>query len=238
MKGQKENQVAVVIGGTSGLGLELARRLRETHSVVVTGRDDEKGERVARTEGFVYEQLHVDTVESATPPGFGQTIEGIEAAGQVLDTIVYAAGSRQNGHLDDLTEMELQSLLAVGLLAPIGLLQETLRLAHAVPNLIIVTSTAAFTAREKEQVYCATKAGLTAFAEAFSLDPRVGKTLVAAPAGMKTPFWDGSTTDVSEFLDPTWVADEIMKTWAERFAYREERYLRKPARTETAKIRL
>jgi NAD(P)-dependent dehydrogenase (short-subunit alcohol dehydrogenase family) len=62
-------QAALVVGGTSGLGEATARRLRsEGCEVVLTGRDREKGEQVARELGAVFRPVDVQdsgSIESA-----------------------------------------------------------------------------------------------------------------------------------------------------------------------------
>lgn len=100
------------------------------------------------------------------------------------------------------------------------------------PGLIAVTSTSQWTPRLREPVYTAVKAGLGMFANSVSLDPAIGKTLVAAPAGMKTPFWKGTDKDTSDMLDPAWVADQILNLYNDDFKYKYARIMRGPSRVE------
>jgi short-subunit dehydrogenase len=92
-------------------------------------------------------------------------------------------------------------------------------------NFIAITSTSQFTPRELESVYTAVKAGLQAFAKSISEDRRVEHTLVFAPGGMNTPFWQDGR-DVSIMLDPKRVAEVVLQEMDLTGRYRESAMFR------------
>jgi hypothetical protein len=71
----------------------------------------------------------------------------------------------------------------------------------------------------------------------LSLDDRLGKVLVAGPAGMNTRFWEKSPRGASTMLDPSWVAKQVIKHLTGRFKYKFIRILRNPSRVEVVEKR-
>lgn len=216
---------ALVVGGTSGLGLELSKILQEFFHVITVGRHETDSD-------FIYRDL------SFGVPGAGELIELI---GEPIELFIYAAGFYQEGNLRQLKEKDISDMLNVGLLAPISLLRRILRYQKSLPGFIVITSTSQFIPRLSEPVYTAVKAGLGMFANSVSLDPQIERTLVVAPAGMKTKFWQNTDKDTGDMLEPKWVADKILELYGELhggdFKYKNARILRNPARVEIVEQR-
>ena len=56
---------------------------------------------------------------------------------------------------------------------------------------------------------------------------------MAAPAGMKTPFWKSDPRDTSTYLEPEWVAREIISNFRiGDYRYSEILILREPPRVK------
>ncbi len=68
-------------------------------------------------------------------------------------------------------------------------------------------------------------------AHSVSLDKRIGKTLVAGPAGMNTTFWKGHDRG-PDLLSPKWVATQILNEHKGYFHYKCIRILRSPPRVK------
>ncbi len=220
-----EKPTALIVGGSSGLGLELARLLQRNHEVFVTGRCDPKEEnikffRLELDEGFLDDKLN-------------------EFVPQIpdIDLLIYAAGFYQEGRIDELTDEDILAMNDVGLLAPVFLVQQFIDRQDALKGFIAITSTSQWTPRLLEPIYTAVKAGLAMFANSLSLDPRVGKVLVVGPAGMATRYWEKSPRDMSTMLDPKWVAGQILRLYEDEFEYRFTRILREPPRVEVVETR-
>jgi hypothetical protein len=76
------------------------------------------------------------------------------------------------------------------------------------------------------------------FANSLSLDKRVKKTLVAGPAGTKTKFHASRhDVDMSTYLEPDWVAQQIAEALGGDFSYKYIRILRDPAHVEIQESR-
>lgn len=216
----------LVVGGTSGLGLELARLLAKTHEVIVTGRHDPRGE------GLRFRCLDLASGE------IGCELDNFLEDLPEFDLLVIAAGFFQEGRIDQLTDQSIDAMIAVGLSGPAKLLARVLRKQSHLPGLIVITSTSQWTPRPDESVYTGIKAGIAMMATSVAYSGVVGKTLIASPAGMRTAFWDASPRDPAVFatmLDPEWVAAEILKQYLEMgdSGRRHMKILRNPARVET-----
>lgn len=219
----------LIIGGTSGLGLSLAKKLTKDYDVHVTGRRE-----------FTEAGIHFHALDLSDKNGLDERISGLVAELPNIDLLIYAAGFFQDGTVTDLNIDQIDEMLSVGLTGAIYISREILRKQDSLSEFVAITSTSQWTPRLKEPVYTAVKAGLGAFANSLSLDPRINKVLVAGPAGMATDFWKGTDKkdhDTSLMLDPDWVADAIQQEREGQFAYKFVRILREPSRIEVQETR-
>jgi len=226
MAEDKNKQNALIVGGSSGLGLELAVMLSATHNVIVTGRRDPKSEKV-----------DFRLLDLSAGNRLADGLDGFVAKLPRIDLLVYAAGFYQEGNISDLSDGDIAAMADVGLLAPAMLLQRLLKKQNGLPGFIAITSTSQWTPRLLEPIYTAVKAGLGMLANSVSLDERIGKVLVAGPAGMNTRFWENSPRDMGAMLDPKWVAEQILDQYSSNFKYKFARILRGPARVEVVETR-
>jgi NAD(P)-dependent dehydrogenase (short-subunit alcohol dehydrogenase family) len=216
---------ALVVGGSSGLGLALARLLTDDCEVIITGR------RNPGVTNLRFRELELGDDSLST------NLDTFVAELPQIDLVVYAAGFFQEGTISDLSDSDLEKMNRVGLLAPAMILQRILNRQSKLPGFIAITSTSQWTPRLLEPMYTAVKAGLGMLANSISLDERVGKVLVLGPAGMRTRFWEEDGRDTGDMLDPEWVAVETMKLWNGNFEYKFARALRNPARIEIVETR-
>lgn len=208
----------LIVGGTSGLGLSLAKQLKTGNEVYVASRNHGDP---AKDFEFQPVDLSILATSRIAQGEFGEFLKD-----HVFDMVIIAAGYYQEGRLDDLTAHEIREMVDVGLVGPAILLKLILVQQKKIDNLIVVTSTSQWTPRLMEPVYTAAKGGLAMLTNSLSLDPRIGSVLLAAPAGMATPFWDGTDKDTSTMLDPDWVAAQIIEQFKDVFEYRFVKILR------------
>lgn len=216
----------LIVGGTSGLGLSLARLLTKTHSVHVTGR------RTPTEDTLTFHPLDLSNPETL----FNDIDQLIDKLPQI-DLLIYAAGFFQEGTVTDLSQQQIDEMFSVGLSGAIYSTRQLLDKQGELPEFVAITSTSQWTPRLYEPVYTAVKAGLAAYANSLSLDPRVKKTLVAGPAGMDTNFWSNTMHDTSTMLSPEWVAEQIQSLREGDYAYKFAKILRQPARVEVEDVR-
>ncbi|MGF1627924.1 MAG: SDR family oxidoreductase [Kiloniellaceae bacterium] len=130
-----DKHVAIVTGGTQGVGAAIALRLARAGAagLVLVGRDQGRGEAVcAEIEalGCVARLVLADLGEVA---GCRQAIEVCSEAFGRLDGLVNAAGITNRGGIDDTTPELWDRLFAVNVRAPFFLSQEAVRLMRRNP---------------------------------------------------------------------------------------------------------
>lgn len=223
----KSSKKALVIGGTSGLGLAFAQALsNDGNTVFVTGRNDPKKEKVT----FLNLTIGDD------PQPLMAALDDIVDAVQEIDLLIYAAGFFQHGTIGQLDDQAILTMINVGLSAPSLLVQRILRAQHRIPEVILITSTSQEIPRLYEPVYAAVKAGLAMLGNSLALDARIGKTMVVAPSGMDTNMWKGEMRS-GVLLDPKWVAHAVLDQFQDEFTYQFIRVLRDPARVMSVEKR-
>ena len=213
----------LIIGGTSGVGKNLAKHyVAEGHTVCITGR---KNPNLAAA---LFHPLAM--TENAN--NLVRDIDKLLTVFPIVNTLIYAAGYLQRGHIDDLGDGDLQTMVNVGLLAPM-ILAKRLKRSTAKPlKIMLITSSSQYTPREFEPAYCATKSGLGMLGASLVRDSGIGKVLVVAPSGTNTPFWAGTDEDTETMLDPEWVAGQVVALSSGAFKYKFAKLLRNPARSE------
>ena len=188
---------ALVTGGSSGIGLAIARNLlAKGAKVVVTGRrPDVLGSAVAElrtTSGAVW-GVQADV---STPSGRETTLRrALDALGG-LDILVNNAGGVRAGRLEAISEAEIEAMVAVDLLAPILLTRAALPALRASGDAVVanVASGIALIGAPFYATYAATKAGLARFGEALrrELAGEGVHVMTAYPSGTDTPMMRSS----------------------------------------------
>jgi short-subunit dehydrogenase len=192
----------LIVGGTSGLGRELAYLMAASDHYeypIVTGRHDPEV-------GFA-EYREFDLNKGNLPARIGQFVMDLPP----IKSLVYAAGFPQMGHITELSDEEVDAMFDVGGRGLVFFVKKLLEKQDYLDELVTITSTSQWTPREFEPVYNFVKAGAAHYSHGQSLDPRIGKTLVVGPSGMDSEFWEGMDKDTSKMMSPEWVARRIME---------------------------
>jgi NAD(P)-dependent dehydrogenase (short-subunit alcohol dehydrogenase family) len=217
----------LVVGGTSGLGLELAEKYTGLgHRVIITGRQDPQKPNLK----FLPFDIGMCSEDIST------AIDALLSEIPRVNTLIYAAGYYQEGAIDTLSDDNVLQMVNVGLVAPALLIRRLKNNPGKPLKIILITSSSQYTPREKEPMYTAAKAALGMLGNSLGLDLSLGKVLVVAPSGMQTPFWKKGE-DISGYLDPKWVAGQIIELSSGPFKYRYAKILRGPARVEIIETR-
>jgi uncharacterized oxidoreductase len=160
---QVANKTVVVTGGTDGIGLHVARQLRERGAnVIVVGRDPGRLA-AARDDGF-----HAIGADLSTREGCDALLA--ELSGVSIDVLVNNAGVGSFYLVDGEMDREgLDRSIFLNLNAPMHLIAGLLPVLRERPAAAIVnvTSGLAYAPRAGSPVYCATKAGLRSFTQSL-----------------------------------------------------------------------
>lgn len=181
-----EVQTVVVMGGTSEIGVAIARRLTSpaTRAVVLACRDEERGHDIARTfpEGVRTEVVHFDAAE---PAGHAAVVDHIVDLVGDIDVAIVAFGV-----LGDPAVLEHDPVAAAHVVQVnhVGAVSTSVALAtrfrqQGHGRLVVLSSVAGERVRRSNYVYGGSKAGIDGFAQGLgdSLTGTGASVLVVRP---------------------------------------------------------
>jgi len=187
-----EQRTVLITGGTSGIGLELAKQLHQrNNTVIVTGRDQEKLDAVQR----MLPGIHVFRSDVSNPNAIVALHNSVITQFPALDTLINNAGIMRNLNFNqdrDLNDVTRE--IEINLSGPVRMIQQFLphlktRNAALIVN---VSSGLAFIPLPAAAVYCATKAAIHSFTQSLrvQLDGTGVRVIELAPPAVQTPLID------------------------------------------------
>ncbi len=188
-----ENRTILITGGTSGIGLELAKQLLgRGNTVLVTGRDPEKLDATQRA----LPGVHVFQSDVSDPKAIAALHDKVVGQFPTLDVLINNAGIMRNldlnqdRGLDDVTRE-----IEINLSGPVRMVQRFLPHLKTRKDALIVnvSSGLAFIPLPLSPVYCATKAAIHSFSQSLrvQLDRSSVTVVELAPPGVETPLFRG-----------------------------------------------
>jgi NAD(P)-dependent dehydrogenase (short-subunit alcohol dehydrogenase family) len=162
---QLAGKVAVVTGGTQGLGEAIARSFAEraAEGLVICGRDDKRGERVASdisSAGCPTVFVKADLAKVADCRSV--IAKADERFGRV-DALVNAAALTDRGNIFDTTEERFNEIFEVNVRAPFFLIQESVKIMRRekiAGSIVNIQSMSAHGGQPFITAYCASKGAL------------------------------------------------------------------------------
>ena len=187
--GTLSNKVAVVTGGSSGIGLATARRfIADGAQVVVTGRNlealdgavAELGDRATGIQGDVANLEDLDRLFAQVREQFGH-----------VDVLFANAGIAPLGPFEAVTEEHFDALFNINVRGLFFTVQKALTLLSEGASVILNASVVAQSGLPNTSVYSATKAAVRSLGRtlAAELSPRGIRVNVVSPGLIETPFW-------------------------------------------------
>lgn len=192
----KENLV-VITGGTSGLGLELVKLFKRNNKVLVISRKKKD-----ELDGVIYAYGNVADEE------FLKKLYSMLSKDYNISYLINNAGS---GAFVSPEENDLEKINQVISSNLVGLILNT---TYALPlmkenggKIVNVMSTAALKGNVNESLYCASKWGAKGYTESLKATFKGTKIKVVGvyPGGMNTAFWNGNRGYVPEEKSAKWL---------------------------------
>ncbi|MDI5971111.1 glucose 1-dehydrogenase [Streptomyces sp. SL13] len=189
---QLSGKVALVTGGTTGIGLAVARRFAEegAAAVYITGRRKPEldaaveavGERAIGVRGDVSDLADLDRLFA--------TVE--ERSGR-LDVVVANAGTGEFARLGEITEAHFDQTFDINAKGLVFTVQKALPLVPDGGSVILLSSSAALRAAPGLSMYAGTKAAIRSFARTWAaeLADRSIRVNAITPGPVTSPGGDG-----------------------------------------------
>ncbi|MFE9576310.1 glucose 1-dehydrogenase [Nocardia sp. NPDC006044] len=191
-----DDKIALITGGTSGMGLATARRLlAEGGRVVITGRDKARldaaveeldgGDRVLAVAGDAAKLADLDALATAIKERFGR-----------LDVVFANAGVGAFQQLDEVTEDEFYRVIDINFKAAFFTIQKTLPLLAEQGAIVINASFALHRGSPGAALYSASKAAVQNLARtlAAELAPRRIRVNSVSPGYTATPAFEAEAS--------------------------------------------
>jgi uncharacterized oxidoreductase len=188
-----EKRTVLITGGTSGIGLELAKRLVERgNTVIVTGRDQQKLDAAQRA----LPGIHAFKSDVSNATAIAALQESVLAQFPALDTLVNNAGIMRNLNLTQERDLnDVTREIEINLSGPVRMVQRFLPhlLTRKDALIVNVSSGLAFIPLPVSPVYCATKAAIHSFSQSLrvQLDGTSVTVVELAPPAVETPLLRG-----------------------------------------------
>lgn len=180
LKGMKP--VALITGGTRGIGLALARLLKDDYNLVILGRDPQRLDEVSEelgARGVQVDLADVDSIEGA--------FDGVDLPR--VDVLVHSAGILRTGVLAETTNADFTESFAVNVIAVAALtrvLQPALETARG--RVVMINSGSGKRGSATSAVYSSTKFALNGLADCLRQDlgPKGIRVTTIAPGRTDT----------------------------------------------------
>jgi NAD(P)-dependent dehydrogenase (short-subunit alcohol dehydrogenase family) len=187
MSSSLKGKVALVTGGSSGIGLASARELAERGAkVVVMGRRAPELHEAVRSIGH---EAYGFVADVSSLPDLDRVYAEIRRAAGRLDIVFANAGGGDMMPLDTITEEHFDRIFATNVKGLLFTVQKALPLMKAGGSIILCGSTTTAEGTENFSVYSASKAAVRNFARSWVLDLRTRgiRVNVISPGAVATP---------------------------------------------------
>lgn len=190
MVGRFEGKTALILGGTSGMGLAAAKGLlAEGAQVIITGRKQEKIDAAAEELEGDFVIYRADIADyTATKDAIDQ---GVDKFGKI-DVFYQVAGIGSFMPFDEADQKHFEEVVDVDLMGPIVAALNVREHLNDNASVIFTTTTASTRAMPTLSAYGAAKAGLDHFARVLALEfaPRNIRVNTISPGPIDTPIFN------------------------------------------------
>jgi NAD(P)-dependent dehydrogenase (short-subunit alcohol dehydrogenase family) len=186
MTSQLSRPVALITGGTSGIGLSTARVLAKEYAVVVTGRNPET---LAAARRELPGDVVVLAADARSLPDADRVAAELAQRFGRIDLVFLNAGIGHLVPIDDVEEAQYDETFEVNVKGQVFLLQKLLPLLAEGGSVVFNAALGVHRAIPNWSVYSATKGALLSFMRAISVElaPRGIRVNAVSPGPIETP---------------------------------------------------
>lgn len=185
-----ENKIALISGGSTGIGLALAKRLTEEGTkVYITGRTQATLDKAAAELGPKVVAVRADAASLADSR---KLFETISAAGEKLDAVFANAGIAERNTYGETSEQEFDKTFDINVKGVFFFVQTMLPLIRDGGSIVITSSIVGNKGMPDLSLYNASKAAVRSFARSWANDLKSRKIRVNAvsPGVTRTPIFE------------------------------------------------
>lgn len=162
-----ERPVALITGGTRGIGLAIAHDLATTHTVYIGGTSEESVKKAQET----VPDARPFVADLKDPSSVGKALEAFPEP--ALDVLVLSAGISVGGAIADVSREDWVRVLDLNVIAQVDLIRQLLpklRATHG--DIVAINSGSGHRSRPGSAPYCASKFALRAITDALREEER------------------------------------------------------------------
>jgi NAD(P)-dependent dehydrogenase (short-subunit alcohol dehydrogenase family) len=217
-----ENKVALVTGGSTGIGAAVAKQLAERGAkVIITGRT----ESTLRTAAAQHSAITFVVADVASAADATRTIDEVKRRHGALDVLVNNAGIAEVAPLSDASPAHARRTFDTNVLGLIELTRLALPLLrHSKGNIVNVASVIADEPFANMSVYCASKGAVVALTRSWAqeLAAEGVRVNVVSPGPIETPIYQPDKLKLSAAQVQELAGQVLAKVPSNRFGKPEE----------------
>lgn len=186
-------KVAVISGGTTGIGLAIAQRLvAEGAHVFIFGRRQAQLDEAARMIGHSVTAIQAD---AANLDDLDRVAETVKAEKSVVDIIVSNAGYTEQASIDTITPEHFDKAFNLMARGPVFLVQKLLPMMTGAGSIILISSAMHLMGMPGHTAYAATKAALRSYTRTWAAEfkDRGIRVNMLSPGVTDTPILDSQS---------------------------------------------
>jgi NAD(P)-dependent dehydrogenase (short-subunit alcohol dehydrogenase family) len=190
MAGKLAGKVAVVTGGSAGIGLGAAKRFAEEGAhVFITGRRQQELDRAAKEIGPAATAVRADAGNVAD---LARLFEKVKADKGRIDVLFANAGIYEFTPFGSITEAAYSKMFDINVKGVLFTVQQAVPIMSDGGSIILTGSVAGSKGFEAGTVYAATKAAVRSFARCWTMDLKARRIRVnvLSPGPIQTPGFD------------------------------------------------
>ena len=189
-----QNKVAVISGGTSGIGLAIAQRFaKEGAQVFIFGRRRDALDEAVRLIGLNVTAIQGD---ASRLEDLDRVAGAVRTAKGRVDVVVSNAALVEQVPLPDITEDHYDRTFALNAKAPLFLVQKMLPMMGRGGSIILVSSAMHYMGLANHSTYAATKAALRSYSRTWAAEFKDSgiRANTLSPGVVDTPMLDSQAT--------------------------------------------